>query len=217
VREASLAQLRRLQMPTPPPDFPLVWEPGDEVELRPLPEIEARTAVLNVALARTFGMPPGLAMAWLLDAHLIDHLTEPEWRYVSTGEGDERSFALHRDALFALAWLLGVTRDLDPRWPPPDGLMSRLPDLADNESFAAWQGRTLSAPQSPGLAAVQLDLHFCLDYAYQEAESRGLALPGTIDSNAIAQRRWVLAWAVHFIGPRHGPPLGWEEVDLSTW
>ena len=216
MREASLAHLRRLQLPTPPPDFPLLWDRGDAVDLRPLGEIEARLAVLNVAHARTFGMPPDLAMAWLLDAHLIDHLTEPEWRYVATGEGDARSFALHAEALFALAWLLGITWDLDPRWPWPEGLVPRLPDLAGGEPFAAWRSRTLTALQRPALAAVQLDLHYCLDRAYQEAEWRGLSLPGTIGSNAIAQRRWALEWAVLFTGPRHGPPVGWEDVDLST-
>ena len=216
MREASLAQLRRLQLPTPPPDFPLCWDPGDDVELRPIEDIEARAAVLNVAFARTFGMPPGLAMAWLLDAHLIDRLTEPEWFFVSTGDGDARSFAMHLDALFALAWLLGITRDLDPRWPPPDGLVGRLPNLAENEPFADWRSRTLSAPPSPALAAVQLDLHYCLDRAFQEAEARNLARPGPVDSNAIAQRRWALTWAVLFTGPRHGPPLDWEDVDLST-
>jgi hypothetical protein len=216
VRQASLAQLRRLQLPTPPDDYPLAWDADDEVELRPITDIEARAAVLNVTLARTHGMPPGLAMAWLLDAHLIDRLTEPEWAFVSMGDGDARSFAMHLDALFALAWLLGITRDLDPRWPPPSGLMARLPNLAENESFAEWQSRTLSAPPSPALAAVQLDLHFCLDRSYQEAEHRQLTLPGLIDSNAIAQRRWALTWAVHFTGQRHGPPADWEEVDLST-
>ena len=35
VREASLDELSRLGLPLPPPQFPLVWEPGDEVELRP--------------------------------------------------------------------------------------------------------------------------------------------------------------------------------------
>ncbi len=216
MRQASLAQLRRLQLPTPPPDFPLCWDPGDEVELRPIEDIEARAAVLNVAFARTFGMPPGHAMAWLLDAHLIDRQTEPEWAFVSTGDGDARLFAMHLDALFALAWLLGITRDLDPRWPPPSGLVGRLPNLAENEPFEDWRSRTLSAPPSPALAAVQLDLHYCLDWSFQEAESRQLALPGPVDSNAIAQRRWALTWAVQFIGPRHGPPVGWEEVDLSS-
>ena len=45
-------------LPLPPPTFPLVWEPGDRVELRDTGEIEARAAVLHVVVARCFGMPP---------------------------------------------------------------------------------------------------------------------------------------------------------------
>ena len=71
-REASVEVLRRLALPEPPSRFPLVWERGDVVELRSLVEIEARLAILNVTLARSFGMPPELAVAWLLDAHLLD-------------------------------------------------------------------------------------------------------------------------------------------------
>ena len=56
----------RLRLPAPPPQFPLVWEPGDEVELRPTGEIEARAAVLHLVLARCFGMPAQAAMSWLL-------------------------------------------------------------------------------------------------------------------------------------------------------
>ena len=68
VRDASLEELSRLGLPLPPPHFPLVWEPGDEVELRPTGEIEARIAMLHVVLARCFGMPPEAAMSWLLGA-----------------------------------------------------------------------------------------------------------------------------------------------------
>lgn len=216
IREASLAELHRLRLPLPPPNFPLVWEPGDNVELRPLTEIESRAAILNVVLARSFGMPPKLAMEWLLDAHLVDRLTRPEWHFVVAGEGDERSFALHLEALFALSWLLGIAMDLDPVRPSADGLVERLPNLPAGESYTAWQRRTLTAPREAGEAAAVLDLYYCLDWSYLEAERRRLPLPGLIDSNTIGQRRWALEWAVVFIGPYHPPPAGWEEIDLST-
>jgi hypothetical protein len=216
VREANLEELRRLRLPLPPPNFPLIWEPGDEVDLRPLAEIEARVAILNVVLARVFGMPPELAMEWLLDGRIVDRLTKPEWEFVATGEGDERVFALHLDALFALAWVLGIAMDLDPLRPSPDGLMARLPQLPSGESYEAWRSRTLTALREPREVAALLDLYYCLDWAYLEAERRRSGLPGVIDSNAIGQRRWALEWAVMLYGPYHDPPPGWEEVDLST-
>jgi hypothetical protein len=216
VRAASVEQVRRLDLPSPPPNYPLIWEPGDTVELRPPSELEGRTAILNVVLARCFGMPGEAAMAWLLDAHLLDSLTKPEWSFVASGEGDQRSFALHLEALYALAWLLGLVAHLDPTEPAPDGLVAQLPHLPSRENFSDWTTRTIPSIRNAAEAAIVLDLFYCLDWSYLEAERRRLRLPGLIDSNAIGQRRWALEWAVVLRGPAHPPPCGWEEVDLST-
>jgi hypothetical protein len=217
VREASLEELHRLRLPLPPPDFPLVWEPGDQLELRPGPEIEARAACLNVVLARAYGLPPELGVQWLAEARLIDRLTAAEWRFVADGAGDDRVFARHVEALFALSWLLGIAMDLDPLRPAGEvGLMERLPNLGQGESFDAWRRRTLAAPRSAVAAAEQLDLYYCLGWSLLECERRQLPLPGRLDADVAVQRRWALEWAVVFAGPYHGPPPGWEQVDLST-
>src|SRR5690348_5574647 len=129
VRAVSLDELYRLQLPLPPANFPLVWEPGDQVELRPRPELEARAAVLNVVLARCFGMPSQRAMSWLLEAHLLDRLTPPEWKFVAGGEGDVHAFSLHVEALAALAWLLSLLKRLDPAAPGAENLVALFPDL----------------------------------------------------------------------------------------
>ncbi len=216
VRAASIAQLRRLELPSPPPNYPLIWDAGDTAELRPLVELEGRTAILNVVLARCFGMSGEAAMAWLLEAHLLESLSKPEWSFVASNEGDQRSFALHLEALYALAWLLGLVPHLDPSEPAPDGLVAQLPHLPSKETFTDWRSRTIPSARSAAEAAIVLDLFYCLDWAYLEAERRRLRLPGLIDSNAIGQRRWALEWAVILRGPHQGPPVGWEEVDLST-
>jgi hypothetical protein len=216
IRRSSLDQLDRLGLPLPPDNFPLVWEPGDRVALRPLAEIEGRLGVLDVVLGRCFGMPPDQAMQWLLEAGLVDRLTRPEWQFVSAEIGDSRVFALHFEALFALAWVLGIALDLDPTRATPDGLMQRLPDLPGGESYAHWRSRTLTAPREPGEVAALLDLYYCLDWAYLEAERRHAGLPGVLDSNAIGQRRWALEWVVVFTGPYHDAPPGWEEIDLTA-
>lgn len=216
VRSASIEQLRRLDLPTPPPNYPLMWEPGDTVELRPLNELTGRTAILNVVLARCFGMPGEAAMAWLLDAHLLDRLTKPEWSFIATGEGEQASFALHLEAIYALAWLLGLVPHLDPKEPAPDTLVAQLPHLPSKESYQNWQRRTNPTPAPASEAAIVLDLFYCLDWSYVTAERRNFRLPGLIDSKTIAQRRWALQWAVILRGPYQRPPADWEEVDLST-
>lgn len=217
VRAANLAELRRLQLPEPPPQFPLVWDEGDTVALRPAAELEARAAVLNIVLARCYGMPPEAAMGWLLNAHLVEVVTRPEWQFVMAERGDRRAMMLHLEAIHALLWLLGVvTSDLAPAAPAPDGLVKMLPDLPNAESMTAWRSRTLTAPRPAAEAAAMLDRYYCLDWAYLAAEQRRYTLPGMIDSHTIGQRRWALEWAVVFAGAYHGPPRGWEEVDLST-
>jgi hypothetical protein len=216
VRDASLHELERLGLPLPPPAFPLVWEPGDGVELRPTSEIEARAAVLHVVVARCFGMPTEAAMSWLLSSHLVDFVTPPEWQFVAGGKGDHRSFVLHHDAVFALAWVLGLSRHLDPTAPPEERFMSQMPDLPGGELFDRWRSRSLVAPRDAIEAAVLLDLYYCLDWAFQETEKGGGRPPGEMDSNAIGQRRWALEWAVVFTGPFHEEPPEWEEVDLSV-
>ncbi|SCE75431.1 protein of unknown function (DUF4272) [Micromonospora mirobrigensis] len=216
VREASLEELTQLGLPLPPSQFPLVWEPGDEIELRPLREIEARIAVLHLILARCFGMPPQAAMSWLLNSHLVEMVTPPEWEFVMGGKGDHRSFVLHHDALFSLCWVLGLTKQLDPTVPVDEHLVELMPNIAAGESFAHWRSRILAVPQHPADAAALLDLHYCLDWAYLELEEAGRPVPGLVDANAIGQRRWALEWAVMLRGPYHEEPPGWEEVDLST-
>ena len=63
-----------------------------------------------------------------------------------------------------------------------------------------------------------LDLYYCLDWAFQEAEQAGLPLPGEIDANAIGQRRWALEWAVVFRGPvpRRSRPAGKRSTSRSS-
>lgn len=215
VRAASFQELTRLGVPLPPDSFPLVWEPDDTVELRPTGELEARAAILHVVLERCFGMPAEAAEKWLDANALIPDVTEPEWAWIAGEIGDRQSFALHLDALAGLGWVLGVIRTLDPLLPPPR-LMEHLPDLLGDETFGQWQARTLAAPRDPTVVAAALDLHYCLDWSFQELERNGLPCPGELNANAIGQRRWALEWSTVFLGEYHDPPGGWEEVDLSV-
>jgi hypothetical protein len=216
VRADTRRQIELLGLPVPPENFSLVWDAGDEVELRPRTELEARCAILNVVLARAFGLPAQQALSWIEESGLTDRLTPPEWEFVAEGVGDVPSFALHSEALAAFAWLLSLVKRLDPAAPGLPNAALLFPDVAGGERYRSWQGRMLAAPRDPRDAAVALDLYYCLDWAYQEAEQHQLQLPGLIDSNAIGQRRWALEWAVQLHGPFQEAPPDWEDVDLSV-
>jgi hypothetical protein len=220
VRATSLETLRRLDLPTPPNQFPLIWEAGDSVDLRPPSEIEGRAAILNVVYARCYGMPGEAAMAWLLDAHLLDHLTKPEWSFLASESGEDvaqhASFTLHLEAIYALAWLMQLVAEIDPKEPAPGGLIEKMPHLPSKEAFSAWRDRANPMLTSAAEAATALDLVYCLDWAFVEAERRQIRLPGLVHSKLIAQRRWALEWAVVFRGPYQDPPRGWEEINLDV-
>jgi hypothetical protein len=213
VRAASLEEVQRLGLMLPPDTYPLVWDDGDQVELRPALDLERRAAILHVILERTFGMPAEAAELWLDANDLTPDVTEPEWAWITEEIGDRRSFALHLEALAGLSWVLGLIKVLDPL-EPPQSLVALYPDLLAEEPFRDWQARTLSAPRDPAVVAAALDLHYCLDYAFLRVE--GGNYPGLLDANAIGQRRWALEWATIFTGPNHEAPVGWEEIDLST-
>ena len=219
VRALSLEILRRLDLPTPAGQFPLIWEAGDSVDLRPPSEIEGRAAILNVVYARCYGMPGEAAMAWLLDAHLLDHLTKPEWSFLAADGGEDMvqhpSFTLNLEAIYALAWLMGLVPELDPQEPAPNGLIEKMPHLPSKEAYSTWRSRANPSLAPAAEAAAALDLIYCLDWAYLEAERRDVRVPGLMHSKLIAQRRWALEWAVVFRGPYQEPPRGWEEINLD--
>jgi hypothetical protein len=186
------------------------------VALRPTAEIEARAAVLNAVLAAAFGAPPEATAGWLEANGLRDHATEPEWQFVSAGHGPAELYQLHIEALWALAWLLGVAEELDPSQYCGDGLAGWLPDLENAEPFAAWQERCASKPRPAEEAAALLDLHYCLDWGHVQALMDSSPYPGVTQPYVVGQRRWALEWAVVFTGPYHEAPAAWDEVDLSS-
>jgi hypothetical protein len=216
IRVATLDDLAELGFPPPPEGYPLVWEPGDRVALRPIPEVEARAAVLNAVLGASFGAPPEQTAGWLDRNGLRAHATDPEWKFMADGEGPAELYGLHIEALWGLAWLLGIAEELDPSQYCGDGLALWLPDTAAGETFEDWRARSPSHPRSPDEAAALLDLHYCLDWGHVQALIDGTPHPGTTQPYVIGQRRWALEWAVVFSGPFHEPPVPWDEVDLSS-
>ncbi|GAA0230010.1 DUF4272 domain-containing protein [Cryptosporangium japonicum] len=216
IRNGTLADLEELGFPPPPDGYPLVWEPGDAVALRPTVEILARCAVLNAVLAGVFGAPSELTFGWLERNGLVDAVTEPERAFLSERKGSGDLYGLHVEALWAFAWVLGVGEDLDPGRYCGEGLAAWLPDIGSDESFTDWQQRAGAHPRPAAEVAALLDLHYCLDWGHVQALMNDEPPPGVTLPYVIGQRRWALEWAVTFRGPYHQAPPRWDEVDLAS-
>lgn len=201
IRQRGIVALRRFGLPVPPPGFPTLWGWGAPARLRQRDEIEARLAVVSVVLARCFGMPQDAAMAWLLESHLLETVTTPEWRFILGGDlGDHRVFPLHKEAALVLAWTLGLAIDLDPTRPASGGLLEKLPNLPQRESYQGWRARTLAVPRKPVEVAVHLDLYTLLEWSVLEARQLRQPVREWMDLNTFGQRRLTLEWVLTLPG-----------------
>lgn len=216
IRETNLADIAELGFPLPPDNFPLVWEDGDEVELRSRLQLETRVAVLHVILTAVFGAPRELTLGWLERNDLTDALTVDEKQYLETHQGNHDEYSLHLEAEWALAWILGVADELDPTQYAGEGLTNWAPDLSADEPFEQWRLRSPVQIRQPDEVAALLDLHYCLDWGMAQAMRDQTPLPGVTQPYVIGQRRWALEWATVFSGPHHGDPPAWNEVEFGV-
>ncbi|WP_460495810.1 DUF4272 domain-containing protein [Glycomyces tarimensis] len=203
--------LSALGIPAPPDQFPLPFPDGRLPGLRPRFHMEARAAILNIVQARVFDMPEELAMRWLLDGHVLDHLTPDEWGFIACGRGERARYADQLESLYAIAWLLGLVDHLDPAVACAEDLPELLPDLRRPESFSSWRDRNLTTTRDAGVVAEMLDLYYCLDWFCDQARRGGKPLPRGVDDSLVWHRRWALEWAVVFAEER---PVNWDEVRL---
>lgn len=216
IRSRTCGDFQRLGVPMNADRFPLIWQPDEDVTLRSVGEIEARAAILNVLQARVMDMPPQNAMRWMLDAHVLEEMTRDEWAFIGSGVGDPRRYAQQLDALYGLAWLLGLVEHLDPQADCAEGLAALFPDLRSGEPFGSWRARTLTTRPDAWEVASLLDMYYCLDWMYQDAARRGLPAPGPLDPAAVWHRRWALEWALVVRGRNQVPFPAWDQVDLSA-
>ncbi|MGH8792111.1 MAG: DUF4272 domain-containing protein [Stackebrandtia sp.] len=214
IRTSTCDGLAQLGVSVRPDYLPRIFGPDDDVAVRPLSDIEARAAILNVVQARVFDMPPPMAMRWLLDARVLEELTPSEWQFIATGNGDPRRFSEQLEALFALAWMLGLTQHLDPSQYCSDQLPALMPDLRASESYARWQDRALPSGRDAVEIAEMLDLYCCLDWVCVDTRRRGGRLPEALDQSLIWHRRWALEWALIPAGKGRVEPCPWDRVQM---
>lgn len=214
VRGMNIDDVVELGFPRPPATFPLVWDPGDGVALRSRWDIEQRIAVLNVVLMAAFGADKNVTVSWLRSNGLWEATTAAERAFLSEpGIADE--FTLHLEAVWALAWVLGIADELDPTQYAGEGLADWTPNVIDGETFDDWRLRSPVQIRPADEVAVLLDLHYCLDWGMVQAMRAGTPIPGITQPYVVGQRRWALEWAVLFAGPHHDEPLAWDKIEFG--
>lgn len=211
IRARSLATARSLGFPEPPSHLPLLKP--ELFAVRPTEEIVERALVLNVRLQLAMRMPPDVGRAWLADNRLTECLTPTEiTKLDGVADIDPREQACV-EAMWALAWTLGLVDELDPGSWCGEQLAALMPDLRTAESVHHWRSRTSVRVRARKDAANQLDLHYVLTWGHRDSQLRGVPAPGPVEPYVHLERRRALEWVLQV------PPIphqDFDDVDLST-
>lgn len=177
----------------------------DRFAPRPVAEVVDRLLSLLSVVACSYGFDSQLALSWLDREHLSANLTEREAEFLR-GRGDKLSFQMQVEALFALAWAVGLPVEMDYSKPCPNDLVRLLPDLKRQESSSAFRASAHLRTDKEIVSA--LDLAYCLHWAIRQAESEERPTPGRVPPHVVTERRRAFEWL--------GGNEQWDEVALDT-
>lgn len=212
LRERSVGVCAALGYPTPPPHLPCMWDPAEGAAARPVDEVVARLLVLNVDIDLAFGTPPAHGTEWIAANGLDAHVSPTERARLEGAPFDEGPMRAQVEALWALAWVLGLTPDLELDQWCGDHLSSLLPDLRSSEDVASWRARTTIAPVALSEQMTVLDALYCLSWGARDTLLRRGDLPGDLEWWVHFERRKALDWAV--IGDEG--PVDWDDIGDNT-
>ena len=187
-RELTLARLEdlgcSLEVDVPPLAGPLTPQPVEDVV--------TRLFCLHATAAASFGFERGAAHRWLEAEGLGASLVEPELAYLEGRGGDAFLFQVRIEAMWALAWAMGLAEEMAADEQCDDDFVLQMPDLRLHEGTSHLR----KAARLRGVEELvdQLDLYRCLHAAATTAELGGTPLPPDLAMHTIAQRYHALAW-----------------------
>lgn len=206
IRAHSVEKAQQLGYPTNPG---LPYLDDNEAQSRKdVSELADRILCLSVVVACACGWPRPKAQAWLEKEGLTDCLTESEQAYLESNSGPRQDAAMqwHVEAIWTLAWYLGLHNEFDFSDSCADHLVKLLPDIKNNASTESFR-KTLNRRSREELLE-QLDLAYCLHWAVRDVEIRGQRPPGRVPPNVVVERRHALEWMAG--------QDAWDEVSLDT-
>ena len=190
VRELSLARLGDLGVQLVS-EVPLL---AGDLPPRPVDTVLGRLFSLHACAAAAFGFERVRARGWLEGEGLTAHATDAERAWLAGEAGDAFTFQVGIEAMWALAWAIGLVEELAPDEPCFDDFVLRMPDLREAQGTLAL----IAAGHLRGVEALadHLDLYRCLHHAALACELGGPALPPDLPMHRIAQRHRALAWVL---------------------
>ncbi len=204
IREKSLEAAKELGYPTNE-NLPLM-----EVvkQVRSVSEAADRLLALYAVVACSYGFPKDKAKKWLIREGLIDLLTLTEKAYLEAGSrGDlDTTKQWQVEAIWALAWCVGVHADLEFSDSCSDNFIQMLPDIAKDAATDSFRSGLQLRDKAE--IASYTDLAYCLHWALRDAEIKGQKIPGKVPGNVVVERRHALEWMIGHDS--------WDEVTLDT-
>lgn len=202
IREQSIETAKQLGVNVSP-TLPLL-EAG--LKMRCTDEAISRLLAMNAVAATAYGFDKNSAINWLNQEALTNSLSKQEKRFVFEAIGQPDHFKMQVESMWALAWAMGITGELNFASDCDNRFVTMLPNLKQSESSADF--RKKARPRVLEQVVAACDLAYCLHWAIRQAELSGKRPPANLKPYIVVERRRALEWLLN--------EDAWDEVSLDT-
>lgn len=202
IRQSSIKEARQLgiEIPSSLPHL------DPDLRLRSTSSILDRILAMHAAVASAAGFETDRAISWLRKERLIEALASDERACLFEGNGKEALYPARVEAIWALAWVIGLAPTIRFDRSCDDNLVDLLPNLENAEASKSFRASIHIRSLEYVISAC--DLAYCLHWAIRDTQLRGLKPPNTLEPCTIIERRRALEWAIG--------ESAWEDVQLDT-
>jgi hypothetical protein len=177
-----------------------------DLRMRSEDSVVKRLLCLHAAAACAYGFDRQRAIAWIGRERLSESLTAEERGFIEHGHGDPNRFRVQIEAMWALAWALGIVSALEYGKPCGEGFVALLPNLKTAETTDSL--RQNASLRSAAEIAASLDLAYCIHWAIRDAGIARRPARKQIQPYVIVERRRALEWLVG--------EDDWDDLSLDT-
>jgi hypothetical protein len=176
------------------------------LEMRSADEAVSRILAINAVAATAYGFDKAKVTTWLNQEALTDSLSGQEKHFVFEGVGQPDRFKAQVESMWALAWAMGITNELNFAKDCDNRFVTMLPNLKQSQSSADFREKANPRPLEQVVAAC--DLAYCLHWTIRQAELSGKQPPANLKPYVVVERRRALEWLLS--------KDAWDEISLDT-